>query len=103
MVDEVQAHMKEMLEVGAICPSQSPWCNAVLLVHKKDRGLHFFIDLCKVNTRTKKDSYPLPLIQEAIESLAVVGYFFCLDLKVGFWTTAMSEASKQYIVSLLDT
>ena len=27
MVDEVHAHMKEMLEVGAICPSQTPWCN----------------------------------------------------------------------------
>ena len=26
MVEEVRAHVKEMLEVGAICPSQSPWC-----------------------------------------------------------------------------
>ena len=41
MVDEVYAHMKEMLEVGAIHTSQSPWCNAVVLVHKKDRGLCF--------------------------------------------------------------
>ena len=24
MVDEAHAHMKEMLEVGAVCPSQSP-------------------------------------------------------------------------------
>ena len=40
MIDEVHAHMKEMLEAGTICPSQSPWCNAVVLVHK-DRGLHF--------------------------------------------------------------
>ena len=39
MVDEVQAHMKDMLEASAILPSQSPWCNAVVLVHKKDGGL----------------------------------------------------------------
>ena len=39
MVNEVHAHMKEMLEEGAIHPSQSPWCNAIVLVHKKDRGL----------------------------------------------------------------
>ena len=32
MVEELRAHMKEMLEVGAIHPSQSPWCNAVMLV-----------------------------------------------------------------------
>ena len=31
VVEEVRAHMKEMLELGAICPSQSPWCNAVML------------------------------------------------------------------------
>ena len=36
MVEEVRAHMKEMLEAGAIHPSQSPWCNAVMLVRKKD-------------------------------------------------------------------
>ena len=72
MVDKVQAHMKEMLEVGAIHPSQSPWCNAVILVCKKDGGLHFCIDFCKLNARTKKDSYPFPQIQEAIESLVGV-------------------------------
>ena len=33
--DEVWAHMKEMLEEGAIHPSQSPWCNAVVLVQGK--------------------------------------------------------------------
>ena len=70
MVDEVWAHVKEMLEVGAICPSQSPWCNAVILVCKKDGGLCFCIDFCKLNARTKKDSYPcFPRYKEAIESL----------------------------------
>ena len=52
MVDEVQTHMKEMLEVGTIFPSQSPWCYAVVLVHKKDRGLCFCIDFQKPNART---------------------------------------------------
>ena len=84
MVEEVRAHMTEMLEVGAICPSQSPWCNTVMLVRKKDRGLLFCIDFCKLNVSTKKDSYPLPSIQEAIEGLIGAGYFSCLDLKAGF-------------------
>ena len=60
MVDEVQAHVKEMLEAGTICLSQSPWYNAVVLVCKNDGGLHFCIDFCKLNARTKKDSNPLP-------------------------------------------
>ena len=69
--------------------------NAAVLV-RKDRGLHFCIDFHKLNVRTQKDSYPLPCIQEAIESLIGDGYFPCLDLKVGFWQIAMYKASKQY-------
>ena len=52
--------------------------------------------LLQVECKDQKDSCPLPHIQEAIESLAGVGYFSCLDLKVGFWQITMDEASKQY-------
>ena len=44
----------------------------------------------------KKDSYPLPRIQEALESFVGVRHFSCLDLKSGFWQIKMEEASKQY-------
>ena len=44
----------------------------------------------------KKDSYPLPRIQEALETLVGAGHFSCLDLKSGFWQIKMDEASKQY-------
>ena len=81
MVDEVQAHIKEMLEAGGIHPSQSQWCNTVVLVCKKVRGLCFCIDFHKLNARTKKNSYPFLQIQEAIESLIGMGYFSCLELK----------------------
>ena len=96
MVDEVQAHVKDMLEVGTVCPSQSPWCNAVVLVCRKEEGLHFCIDFHKLNARTMKDSYLLPQIQEPIESLVRAGCISCLDLKAGFWQIAMDKASKQY-------
>ena len=85
-----------MLESGAIWSSQSAWCNAIVLVRKKDAGLHFCIDFCCLNMFTKKDSYPLPRIQELLESLVGAGHFSCLDLNVGFWQIKMEEASKQY-------
>ena len=69
-----------MLESGAIRPSQSAWCNMVVLVRKKDGGLLFCIDFCHLNACTKKDSYPLPRIQEALESMVGGGHFSCLDL-----------------------
>ena len=103
MVDEVRAHMREILEVGAIHSSQSPWCNTVMLVRKKDGGLCFCIDSCKLNARIKKDSYPLPHIQEAIESFIGAVYFSCLDLKAGFWQITMDEVLKQYTAFMVVT
>ena len=44
LVEEVREHLQEMLDEGAIRLSQSPWCNAVVLVRKKDGGLWFCID-----------------------------------------------------------
>ena len=60
MVEEVRNHLREMLESSAIRPSQSTWCNAAILVRKKDSGLCFCINFRCLNTHTKKDSYPLP-------------------------------------------
>ena len=85
-----------MLESGAIRPSQSAWCNMVVLVRKKDGGLQFCIDFCHLNACMEKDSYPLPRIQEALESLVGAGHFSCLDLRSGFWQIKMEEVSKQY-------
>ena len=96
MVEEVRNHLREMLESSAIRPSQSAWCNAMVLVRKKDGSLCFCIDFHCLNACTKKDSYPLPRIQEVLESLVGAGYFSCLDLKSGFWQIRMDEASKQY-------
>ena len=89
-------HLWEMLDLGAICPSQNVWCNAVVLVQKKDGGLCFCIDFCHLNTHMKKDSYPLPRIQEVLESLVGAGHFSCLDLKHRFWQIKMDESLKQY-------
>ena len=66
MVEEVRNHLREMLESGAIRPSQSTWCNTMVLVRKKDGSLHFCINFRHLNARKKKDSYPLPRIQEAL-------------------------------------
>ena len=96
MVEEVQNHLWEMLESGAIRSSQSAWSNTVVLVQKKDGSLWFCIDFHHLNTHTKKDSYPLPRMQEVLESLLGAGHFSCLDLKSEFWQIKMEEASKQY-------
>ena len=69
LLDEVRDHLQEMLDGGAIRPLQSAWCNAMVLIQKKDGGLRFCIDFRWLNARTKKDSYPLPQMQETMVSL----------------------------------
>ena len=49
LFDKVKNHLKEMIEVGAIHKSSSPWASAIVLVRKKDGSLRFCIDLCKLN------------------------------------------------------
>ena len=43
-LDEVREHLKLMLDAGVVRPSNSPWCNAVVLVRKKDISLHFCVN-----------------------------------------------------------
>ena len=91
-----------MLETGAIRPSQGAWCNAVVLVRKKDGGLWFYINFHHLNACMKKDFYPLSRIQEPLESLVGAGHCSCLDLKFGFWQIKMEEVSKQYTAFTVD-
>ena len=102
-VEEVRQHIQEMLDGGAIQPSQSPWCNAVVLVQKKDGTLRFCIDFRRLNARTKKDSYPLPKCPDTVESLVGARYFSTMDLKSGFWQVKVSEESHQYTVFMVSS
>ena len=96
LVEEVREHIQEMLDGGAICPSQSPWCNSVVLVRKNDGGLRFCIDFRRLNSWTKKDVYPLLWMQETMESMVGARFFSTMDLKSGFWQVKMAKDSQQY-------
>ena len=93
LLKEVHASLQDMLEAGAIYLSQSPWCN---VVRKKDGTLHFCVDFRCLNVWMKKDSYPLPHIQEALESMVGSAHFLSMYFKSGFWQITMAPESQQY-------
>ena len=97
LLEEVRASLRYRLEAGAINPSQSPWCNAMVLVWKKDGTLHFGVYFRCLNAQMKKDSYPFPCIQEALESIAGLAHFSLMDFKSGFWQIKMALESQQYM------
>ena len=94
MYDEVKEYIQEMLDVGAIRPSNSPWASAVVLVRKKDGKLWFCIDLQKLNAQTIKDAYSLPRIDKMLDCLNGAEWFSSLDLKSGYCQVEMEEDSK---------
>ena len=96
MYDEVKTHLHEMLDLGAIRPSNSPWASAIVLVRKKDGRLRFCIDLRKLNNRTVKEAYSLPRIESILDSLGGAQIFSTLDLKAGYWQVEMAEECKAY-------
>ena len=96
MMDEVRKSLREMVETGAIRPSNSPWCNAVVLVRKKDGSLRFCVDFRRLNAKTVKNSHPLPRITTVLEKLQGAGHYSALDLKWGFWQVKMAEWAKKY-------
>ena len=89
-----------MLEVGAIHPSQPPWCNALVLVRKKDCTPHFCANFRHLNAQMK-DLYPLPHIQEALESMAGSTHFVSMDFKLAFWQIKVAPESQQYMAFMV--
>ena len=74
-----------LLEQGIIEPSRSPWAAPIVLVAKKDGGKRMCVDYRKLNAITVGDPYPLPHIDELIDSIGSSQYITTLDLTKGYY------------------
>ena len=92
--EEVTALLADMENRGIIQPSKSPWASPVVLVRKKDNTLRFCVDYRKVNELTKKDAYPLPRVDDTLETLSGSKWFSTLDLLSGYWQVEVEECDR---------
>ena len=76
---------------GIIRKSISPWASPVVIVDKKGGDKRICIDYRKLNAVTKPDAYPLPRIDNMLESFGQAKWFTTLDLASGYWQVAMKE------------
>ncbi|GBN62197.1 Retrovirus-related Pol polyprotein from transposon 297, partial [Araneus ventricosus] len=83
--EEADHLVKEMVDNGIIEESSGPWASPIVLVKKKDGSTRFCVDYRKLNEITKKDSYPLPRIDDTLDALNGSQWFTTLDLKSGYW------------------
>ena len=94
MYEEVKQHLKEMVACGAIRPSSSPYSSGVVLVRKRDGSLRVCLDFRRLNSKTIKDAYLMPNIEETLDHLHGAKWFSCLDLQAGYWQVEMAEEDK---------
>ena len=78
--------------------SRSPWSFPVIKVDKKDGSKRFCTDFRKLNQITKKNSYPLPLIDDILDLLGKSEFFTSLDKKSGYWQVDMDVKDKEKTV-----
>lgn len=94
--EELQAakdYIMENLEKGFVVPSSSPYASPILMAKKPGGGLRFCVDYRRLNSLTRKDRYPLPLIDEVFERISKAKIFTKLDIRRGFHRIRMHRES----------
>ena len=88
-----EKHLEKMLKADVIEPSMSEWASPVL-VRERDSSVRWCVDYRALNKVTKKDVFPLPLIEECIDTLAGYMWLSKLDATWGYWQIKVKEDDK---------
>ena len=92
---EVARQLRTMQEAGVIEPSNSPWSSPVVMVRKKDGSLRFCVDYRELNKVTRKDTYPLPRVDDLLDQIGQSKFFTTLDLASGYWQIRVEPDSQE--------
>ena len=82
----MSAQLKDVIQ-----QSSSPWASPIVLVQKKDGSTRFCVDYRKLNSVTRKDAYPLPRIDDTLDTLHGSRWFSTLDLASGYWQVELTK------------
>ncbi|CAN8066841.1 unnamed protein product [Agarophyton chilense] len=93
VADEMEM-MRKAQVIEPVPPNQSEWASPLFLVAKKDGSIRFFVDYRKLNVVTKRDSYPIPHMDDCLDSLGEAVVFTTLDTNSGYWQIALAEDAR---------
>lgn len=83
-----------MQKQGFIEASQSEWASSVVLATKSDASLWFCVDFMRLNSLTVKYSYPLPRMDDYLDSLGAATYVSTLDCNSGYCQIPVAESDR---------
>jgi len=87
--------INKMLKLKVIEPSHSAWASPVVIVRKKNGKARFCVDYRRLNNITKKDAYPLPRMEDFLDSLGDAKVFTSLDCTAGYWKVPLRSADRE--------
>ena len=90
----VKEFLEEHLKKGFIEASSAPCSSPILLAKKPGGGIRFCVNYQKLNSLTKKNAYPLPLIAETIAKLKKAIVFTKIDIRQAFHKLRMALESE---------
>ena len=93
-LQEVRAHIEDLVQRGIIETSTSPYAAPIVVVRKKSGGLRLCCDYRKLNAQTVRDKFSLPRIDECLDALAGSNVFSTLDLSSGFHQMSVAEEDR---------
>ncbi len=73
--EEVRENISKLLRKGVTQESSSSYASLIVLVRKADGSLRLYVDYRKMNAKTRRDSFPLPRIDESLDTLGVQRLF----------------------------
>lgn len=76
---EAKQKLDKMLAMKVIEPAQTGWASPIVFDQKKDGTLRACADFCKLNEVATCHSYPLPRVDEGIDSLGHARIWFTPD------------------------
>jgi hypothetical protein len=83
--------LKELLDLGLIRPSMSPWGAPVIFIRKKDGSWRLCIDYRQLNKATIKNQYMLLRIDDMFDQMKGAMVFSKIDLRSGYHQLRIKE------------
>ena len=80
----MESEIDEMIELGVIELSISPYSSTIVLVPKKDESVRICIDFCKLNKVPEFDAEPMPNMEEVIKRMSGHTLYSQMDLCKGY-------------------
>ena len=93
--EDCRSHIQGLLDANIIRPSNSPYASPIVLCRKKSGALRLVCDYRVLNSKTVKDAYSLPKVEDLLVTLSGAKCFTSMDLCNAYYQIPMSSRASK--------